>query len=189
MRLFSTSEDHYNIARPHDNASSFGAPVDFPSTCEIKLNQIPLTANTKGIKKKVGTAPPVSLSIAALNPNGVNKVEIVYVSTEKKYYVNAFVVEVTTVKQVVDKIKKGKYRSKEDVVASSQFPSLPLAPVRRPNPLKTDLQSSSRTRTRTSSRPRTASRLRTRSSARASRRRSARASAPTSAASTPRSTS
>ncbi|KAL8276122.1 hypothetical protein RQP46_011471 [Phenoliferia psychrophenolica] len=124
VRLFSTSEDYYNIARPHDNAASLGAPVDFPATCEIKLNQTPVTANTKGIKKQVGTAPPVDLSRVGngtslnLGLGQVNKVEIVYVNTEKKYFVAAALVEVTSVKQVVEKIKKAKYRTKEDVVAS-----------------------------------------------------------------------
>lgn len=123
VRLFSCSEDFYNPARPHDHPA--GAPIDFPTTCEIKLNHQPVTANTKGIKKQVGTAPPVDLSrvgngsALSLAPGVVNKVEVVYVNSEKKYFMAAFMVEVTSVKQVVDKIKKGKFRSKEDVIASS----------------------------------------------------------------------
>ncbi|KAK4693669.1 hypothetical protein P7C70_g8883, partial [Phenoliferia sp. Uapishka_3] len=125
LRLFSTSEDYYNVVRPSDNSYGAGAPIDFPGTCEsIKLNSFIVTANTKGIKKKLGSAPPVDLSGAQggtalkLQSGVVNKVEVVYSNTEKRFYMAAFLVEVTSVKQVVERIKKGKFRSKEDVIAS-----------------------------------------------------------------------
>lgn len=61
--------------------------MDFPGTCEVKLNAQNVVANTKGIKKQAGTAPPVNLSQVgdALNlaPSTLNKVEVVYVNTEK----------------------------------------------------------------------------------------------------------
>ena len=37
-----------------------------------------------------------------------------------------FLVEVTTVTQLVDRLRKGKYRSSQDVLAHSGFLSLPL---------------------------------------------------------------
>ncbi|KAK4701957.1 hypothetical protein P7C70_g4262, partial [Phenoliferia sp. Uapishka_3] len=123
LRLFSASENYYDASRPnsHQNQTGVGAPIEFPTTCEIKLNGLAVSANTRGIKNQVGTAPPVDLSKGGglrLQPGVVNKVEVVYVNTDKRYYMAAYLVEVTSVSQVVARIKKGKYRSKEDVMAS-----------------------------------------------------------------------
>jgi E3 SUMO-protein ligase PIAS1 len=83
--LFCTNEDFYNPSRV--NSAQQPAPIDFPGTCEIKLNDEPVNANTKGIKKQAGTAPPVDLgkagSALSLSPDTLNKVEMVYVNTEK----------------------------------------------------------------------------------------------------------
>ena len=39
---------------------------------------------------------------------------------EKKFYMTVFLVEVTTVTQLVDRLKKGKYRSSQDVLGMSE---------------------------------------------------------------------
>ncbi|KAM0745925.1 hypothetical protein T439DRAFT_360878 [Meredithblackwellia eburnea MCA 4105] len=133
VRLYSTSDEYFDPTRPHINhsPSSAGAPVDFPPTCEIKLNGTLVPANTKGIKKQAGTAPPADLgkngsTALDLGAGATNRVEVVYVNTDKKYYLMAALVEVTSVKQVVESIKKGKFKSKEDVVASSEILSGPV---------------------------------------------------------------
>lgn len=63
------------------------AYIDFPGTCEIKINGETVNANTKGIKKQPGTAPPVDLgkpgSALSLAVEVINKIEMVYVNTEK----------------------------------------------------------------------------------------------------------
>jgi hypothetical protein len=64
------------------------APIDFPATSEVKLNGVNVIANMKGIKKKIGSAPPVDLTNVgkgtALNlSHGQNRVECIYVNTDK----------------------------------------------------------------------------------------------------------
>ena len=85
VRLFCTNEEYFNPSRTA--SAQQPAPMDFPGTCEVKLNAQNVVANTKGIKKQAGTAPPVNLSQVgdALNlaPSTLNKVEVVYVNTEK----------------------------------------------------------------------------------------------------------
>lgn len=55
-------------------------PIEFPPTCEVRVNTAPLTANLKGLKKKPGTAPPADLG-KTVRMNGANRVEMVYVNS------------------------------------------------------------------------------------------------------------
>lgn len=84
VRLYCTNEDYFN---PHRASSSQSpAPIDFPATCEIKLNYINVPANTKGIKKQVGTASPVDLAKGGkldITAGAINRLEVIYVNTEK----------------------------------------------------------------------------------------------------------
>lgn len=43
----------------------------------------------------------------------------------KKYYMVVMLVETTSVEQLVDRLRKGKYRSSSDVVAKSAYSDLP----------------------------------------------------------------
>lgn len=115
---------------------------------EAKMNDVAVVANLRGIKKKPGTAPPAHVSSAKIgtpsrttsstNPassNGpigsyalklgnlreTNKVELVYMNTEKLYYMIVYFVESFSVSQVVEKIKKDRFRQKEDVLKSSEL--------------------------------------------------------------------
>lgn len=84
MRLYCTTEDYFNPARPA--SAQVPAPVEFPGTCEIKVNYVSVPANTKGIKKQPGTAPPADLGKAGsldISAGAVNRVEIIYVNTDK----------------------------------------------------------------------------------------------------------
>ncbi|KAI6008232.1 PINIT domain-containing protein [Pisolithus orientalis] len=96
-------------------------PIEFPPTCEVRVNGAVLNANLKGMKKKPGTAQPADIS-KSVRPTGQNRIEMVYVNSQqpvqpKKYYLMVFLVEVTTVAQLVDRLRKGKYRSCEDIMA------------------------------------------------------------------------
>lgn len=141
------------------------APIDFPATCEIKLNYINVPANTKGIKKQVGTASPVDLAKGGkldITAGAINRLEVIYVNTEKqqtrvsilndfshrsndrtteltpffclcahflssdppvyqRYFMVVYLVEVTTIKQLVDRVRTGKQKTKEEVIQSSEF--------------------------------------------------------------------
>ncbi|GAA5825637.1 hypothetical protein JCM3770_001175 [Rhodotorula araucariae] len=121
VRLYCTSDTNYNQLRAQ--ANQFPAPVEFPATCEIKLNGVTLNANTKGIKKQPGTAPPVNLSPKAgpaivLTAGASNRVELIYINTEKTFYIVPYLVEYTPVEKVVNRVKAGKTKSKEEVIQS-----------------------------------------------------------------------
>ncbi|GAA5979879.1 hypothetical protein JCM11641_007574 [Rhodosporidiobolus odoratus] len=121
VRLYCTSDTNWNTSRPSSN--QFPAPIEFPPTAEIKLNAVVLGANVKGIKKQPGTTPPVNLSgpvgkgpTVNLAGGGMNRVEVSYINTEKVYYLVAYLVEVTPIDKVVEKVKAGKTRAKEEVI-------------------------------------------------------------------------
>jgi len=117
------------------------------------MNDVAVIANLRGIKKKPGTAPPAHVSSAKVgnpsrtntsstppniysnNPIGSyalklghtrenNKVELVYMNTEKVYYMIVYFVEAFSVQQVVERVKKERFRQKEDVLKSSKPHSL-----------------------------------------------------------------
>ncbi|GJN91907.1 hypothetical protein Rhopal_004932-T1 [Rhodotorula paludigena] len=120
VRLYCTSDTNYNPLRP-SAGTQYPAPVEFPLTCEIKLNGVTVNANTKGIKKQPGTAPPVNLSgkagaAVALTAGAMNRIEFIYINTEKTYYLIAYLVEYTPVPTVVSRVKAGKTKSKDEVI-------------------------------------------------------------------------
>ncbi|GAA5917532.1 hypothetical protein JCM8208_001582 [Rhodotorula glutinis] len=121
VRLYCTSDTNYNQLRSHVN--QFPAPVEYPGVCEIKINGVTIVANTKGIKKQPGTAPPVNLSpkqgtAIALTPGVPNRAEVHYINTDKVFYLIAYLVEYTPVDKVVNRVKAGKTKSKEEVIQS-----------------------------------------------------------------------
>lgn len=125
VRLYCTSDVNWSMQRP--TANQFPAPIEFPGTCEIKLNGVTVPANTKGIKKQPGTAPPVNLSsgkggaTVLTTAGSTNKVEVIYINTEKLYFLVCYLVEYTPVETVVGKVKAGKTKPKEEVIKSSAF--------------------------------------------------------------------
>lgn len=119
LRLYCTTSTFYSPN--HGFRLSGPCPIEFPPTCEVRVNGVALQGSLKGLKKKPGTAPPPDLG-KTVRMTGQNRVEMVYVNSQqpvqpKKFYLTVFLVEVTTVAQLVDKLKKGKYRSCEDIMA------------------------------------------------------------------------
>ena len=47
----------------------------------------------------------------------------------QKYYITVMLVEVTSVDELIDRLKKGKFVSKEDVLAESELCSLTARPL------------------------------------------------------------
>lgn len=81
LRLYCTSSQYYI-----QTGTSFRAavcPIEFPPTCEVRVNSQSLVTNFRGIKKKPGTAPPAD--ITALTKRGTaglfNQLEMVYVNS------------------------------------------------------------------------------------------------------------
>jgi len=79
LRLYCTSNTFYSSGfRP----SAAPCPIEFPPTCEVRVNGVQLTANLKGLKKKPGTAPPADLG-RTVRTTGQNRVEMVYVNSQQ----------------------------------------------------------------------------------------------------------
>lgn len=85
MRLYCTSASFYNLGRPV--VAPDGKPdclVEFPPTTEIRVNGQTLTANTRGLKKKPGTAPPPDLG-KLLKQVGINTVHVFYMNNQQPF--------------------------------------------------------------------------------------------------------
>jgi E3 SUMO-protein ligase PIAS1 len=119
IRLFCTSSVFYagNNLYATNNVPCL---IEFPPTCEVRINNVQLTANLKGLKKKPGTAPPPDIG-KLTKFTGSNKVDMIYLNTQnqqgvppKKYYLVAMLVEVTGVSELVENVKT-KYKSSEEI--------------------------------------------------------------------------
>ncbi|KAH7104232.1 PINIT domain-containing protein [Auriculariales sp. MPI-PUGE-AT-0066] len=119
LRLYCTSSAYYSTHRPNNGTCQ----MEFPPTCEVRVNGALLNANLKGLKKKPGTAPPADLGVSIRSSVGAqNRVEMVYVNSQqpvhKKYYLIVQLVEVTPVENVVERIRNGKFKSKVEILAT-----------------------------------------------------------------------
>lgn len=146
LRLFCTSSVFYPASSFRTNTDP--CLVEFPPTCEVRVNNVQLTANLKGMKKKPGTAPPPDLGkYVRLNPI-LNRVEMVYVNSQQpvqpkvgrqnpgirreslmifqKFYLVVMLVEVTSVDNLVTNLKKTRYRSSQDIRQQSKLYSSPI---------------------------------------------------------------
>ncbi|KAF9159375.1 SUMO ligase siz1 [Actinomortierella ambigua] len=62
--------------------------MEFPSVCEVKVNQRNLEANLRGMKNKPGTVAPGNITrLCRLEPTGFNRIDFVYVNTTKLGFV------------------------------------------------------------------------------------------------------
>ncbi|KAF9229229.1 hypothetical protein BS17DRAFT_771202 [Gyrodon lividus] len=120
LRLYCTTSTYHNPNAAFRSPAG-PCPIEFPPTCEVRVNGTSLQANLKGLKKKPGTAPPADLG-KMVRTTGQNRVEMVYVNSQqpvqpKKFYMTVLLVEVTTVAQLVNRLEKGNFCSSEDVLA------------------------------------------------------------------------
>lgn len=84
LRLYCTSSSFYSPPGPFRNPLAQLCPIEFPPTCEVRVNGAQLTANLKGLKKKPGTAPPPDLGKATrVAYNQTNRVEMIYVNSQQ----------------------------------------------------------------------------------------------------------
>lgn len=83
IRLFCTSSTFYSPMPQAFRTLHGPALMEFPPTCEVRVNDKQIQANLKGLKKKPGTAPPPNIySYVRLNTSP-NKVDIVYVNSQQ----------------------------------------------------------------------------------------------------------
>ncbi|PCH33703.1 hypothetical protein WOLCODRAFT_135275 [Wolfiporia cocos MD-104 SS10] len=126
LRLYCTSSSYYSSTSAPFRPSTNPCPIEFPPTCEVRVNSVPLTANLKGMKKKPGTAPPPDLGKNLRLSNGAtNRVEMVYVNSQqpvlsKKFYLVVMLVETTSVEQLIDRLKRAKYKTCQEILSKMQ---------------------------------------------------------------------
>src|ERR1700749_3829370 len=86
LRLYCTSSTFYNH-NPHIfRWQTSPCPIEFPPTCEVRVNTCPITANLKGMKKKPGTAPPAELPMKSLHLDHVGsnqRIDMIYVNSQQ----------------------------------------------------------------------------------------------------------
>ncbi|KAG9044124.1 SUMO ligase siz1 [Tulasnella sp. UAMH 9824] len=127
LRLYCTSSNFYTAPTAF-RPSPVNGPclMEFPNTCEIRVNNTNLHAQTKGLKKKPGTAPPANLGNSVrTTPGTINKVEMLYCNqnpvqgqppNNRKYFVQVNLVKATSPDQLVERLRKGKYKPKEEIL-------------------------------------------------------------------------
>ncbi|KAG7450572.1 uncharacterized protein BT62DRAFT_927854 [Guyanagaster necrorhizus] len=121
LRLYCTSSIFYS---PNPTFRTNTAPclIEFPPTCEVRVNNVQVTASLKGLKKKPGTAPPPDLGKYVRMGPSSNKVEMVYVNSQqpvqsKKFYLVVMLVRTTPVESLVDKLAQTGYTDAKDIQA------------------------------------------------------------------------
>ncbi|KAF9015110.1 PINIT domain-containing protein [Cyathus striatus] len=119
LRLFCTSSVFY-AGHTGFRTSTLPCPIEFPPTCEVRVNSNIITANLKGLKKKPGTAPPADIGKYTRMTSAPNRVEIVYVNSQqpaqtKKFFLVVMLVQSTGVDELVKKLKDTRYRSGKEI--------------------------------------------------------------------------
>jgi len=116
--------------------------MEFPPTCEVRVNNTQLTANMKGLKKKPGTAPPPDISKYVRTTSVTNRVEMVYVNSpqpvqskvndlsrfhhfcaerlKQKYYMIVMLVEAINIETLVQNLRSYNYRSRQEIQQKSK---------------------------------------------------------------------
>ncbi|KAF7339508.1 hypothetical protein MSAN_02165200 [Mycena sanguinolenta] len=120
LRLFCTSSTFYSHTLNSFRPNAGPCLIEFPPTCEVRVNGVQLGANLKGLKKKPGTAPPPDLSKYIRLTTASNKVEMMYVNTQqpvqpKKFYLLVQLVETVNVQTLVQELKKTGFKSCHDI--------------------------------------------------------------------------
>ncbi|KAJ7596981.1 PINIT domain-containing protein [Mycena floridula] len=118
LRLFCTSSTFYS-ANPNFRPNTAPCLVEFPPTCEVRVNSVQLTANLKGLKKKPGTAPPPDLG-KYIRTGSQNRIEMVYVNSQqpvpsKKFYLVVMLVESTSVARLVNGLKETNFKTYAEI--------------------------------------------------------------------------
>ncbi len=91
LRLYCTSSTYYSPVRQNLGP----CPIEFPPTCEVRVNGTQLNANLKGMKKKPGTAPPPDLGKHVRINGTLNRVEMVYVNSQQPVQCKVILIKFT----------------------------------------------------------------------------------------------
>lgn len=95
--------------------------VSFPQQCEIKVGDTPVQANTRGLRKRVGTTKPVDLTSYMSLSGPPNVLYFTYALTKQKFQYVVKLVKNVSVGTLVKKLEnKPEFISKESVLESSK---------------------------------------------------------------------
>ncbi|KAL4914287.1 PINIT domain-containing protein [Aspergillus aurantiobrunneus] len=91
--------------------------IAFPHQVELKANLDEVKANLRGLKNKPGTTRPADITNYIRKKAGyTNHVVMTYALTQKRFFVVANLVECTAIEELVDKLKRRKTITKEQVL-------------------------------------------------------------------------
>lgn len=112
--LFSTQTDRV----PFGNCV-----IEFPAHTDIRCNGSPVQANVRGIKNRPGTINPPDVTAQIIMMQGVqNKIDVTFSDSKSSYTLTVYLVEKHTVAQLVEKIRKRGFISKDATLSKSMFP-------------------------------------------------------------------
>ncbi|KAL3455632.1 transport protein particle component-domain-containing protein [Aspergillus heterothallicus] len=91
--------------------------IAFPHQVELKANLDEVKANLRGLKNKPGTTRPADVTNFIRKRAGyTNHVVMTYALTQKRFFLVANLVECTPIEELVDKLKRRKTITKEQVL-------------------------------------------------------------------------
>ncbi|KAJ9479802.1 E3 SUMO-protein ligase SIZ2 [Pseudozyma hubeiensis] len=95
------------------------ATVEFPLTCEARVNTHTLSTNLRGSKKQAGRVPPPNLNkdnTLVLQEGRPNRIDLTYANAPKRHVLVAAICEITTVETLVERLRSRQLQSKEEVL-------------------------------------------------------------------------
>ncbi|EST06874.1 Zinc finger, MIZ-type [Kalmanozyma brasiliensis GHG001] len=116
LKLFCTTTEAHAASLSGRNP----ATIEFPLTCEARVNNTTLSINLRGSKKHIGRVPPPNLNkdnALVLREARPNRIDLTYTNAPKKYVLVAAICEVTSVETLVGRLRSKQLRSKEDVLS------------------------------------------------------------------------
>ncbi|CAO1628889.1 unnamed protein product [Parajaminaea phylloscopi] len=118
VRLFCTPKVAADVAERNPASP---APVEFPASCEARINGHLYSSSLKGSKKSPGRVPPPNLNKdkTLMTRDGmVNKIELVYANAAQKYVMVVALCAITSVDTIVARLIREKKKSREEIVGS-----------------------------------------------------------------------
>lgn len=68
-------------------------PIQFPHPNEIRVNNVQVRDNVRGLRNKIGTAKPADLTPYLRPPTQQNILEVIYAFTKSEYFIYGYIVE------------------------------------------------------------------------------------------------
>ncbi|KAJ1033846.1 hypothetical protein NDA16_000054 [Ustilago loliicola] len=116
LRLFCTTMEAHAASLSGRNP----ATIEFPLTCEARVNNQTLSTNLRGSKKNVGRVPPPNLNkdnTLVLLGGRPNRIDLTYTNAPKRHVLVAAICQITSVDTLVERLRSKQFLSNEDVLS------------------------------------------------------------------------